>query len=154
MMANIAQTVNVLQALILTEKEKMILTPTYHVFEMYKVHQGATLLPTESGAADYEVRDKKIPSIFASASKDKEGLIHVSLVNARPDHPVKLTVKLSGATPQKVTGRELTAEQIDAHNTFDQPEKVKPQPLKSAGVKDGRITLTLPAKSVTVLEFQ
>src|SRR4029450_8087229 len=106
-MTNIAQTVNVLQAMILTDKEKMVLTPTYHVFEMFKVHQGATLLPTENGPSDYEIAcggggGKKIPSIYVSASKDKEGRIHVSLVNARPDRAAKLTVNLSGVTAKTV----------------------------------------------------
>jgi alpha-N-arabinofuranosidase len=151
-MANIAQTVNVLQALILTEKEKMVLTPTYHVFEMYKVHQGATLLPTENGPSDYAIGEKKIPSISASASKDKDGRIHVSVVNARPDRATRLTVKLAGATPKSVKGRLLTAEKIDAHNTFDAPSVVQPTTVE-AQVKDGQVSLLLPAKAVAVLRL-
>jgi len=153
-MANIAQTVNVLQALILTEGERMVLTPTYHVFEMYKVHQGAALLPTENGPADYATGDAKVPSVHVSASKDKDGKIHVSLVNARPDRAANVTVSLSGASAKSMKGRVLTAEAIDAHNTFDKPDVVKPAALEGAKVQDGRISVTLPAKSVTVLEVE
>jgi alpha-N-arabinofuranosidase len=76
-MANLAQTINVLQAVILTNEEKMILTPTYHVLEMYNVHQDATLLPLELKSTDYTLGADKLPAISASASKDKNGVIHV-----------------------------------------------------------------------------
>ena len=72
-MANIAQVVNVLQALILTDREKMVLTPTYHVFRMYRVHQGATLLPVDLAAREYVVGQSAVPSLSASASRDGEG---------------------------------------------------------------------------------
>ena len=155
-MANIAQTVNVLQAMILTDQEKMILTPTYHAFEMYKVHQGATLLPTEraAGAGDYEVEGRKLDSVSLSASKDESGKIHLSLVNTRHDRPANVSIKLTGAAPHKAAGRILTAEKIDAHNTFDQPEAVKPAPFEGTEINEGQLSLTLPAKSVVVLELQ
>ena len=88
-MANIAQMINVLQAMILTDKEKMIVTPTYWVFEMYTVHQDATLLPSELQSADYEFGDKTIPAVSASASRDKDGKIHVTLCNLNPNQPRK-----------------------------------------------------------------
>jgi alpha-N-arabinofuranosidase len=154
-MANIAQMVNVLQAMILTDKEKLILTPTYHVFEMFKVHQGATLLPTEvAGAEDYEAGGKKIASVYASASKDAQGRIHLSLVNARPDRAARVMVKADGTATKKVTGRVLAARKIDAHNTFEKPDEVKPAAVENAEVKDGRLVVTLPAGSVTVLEIE
>ena len=121
---------------------------------MYKVHQGATLLPTESGPADYEVGEKKIPSIFVSASKDSAGKIHISIVNAWPDRAAKLNLKIAGATPQKATARVLTAEAIDAHNTFDAPTAVGPTELRGVEIANGTATLTVPARSVTVLELQ
>jgi alpha-N-arabinofuranosidase len=154
-MTNIAQTVNVLQAMILTSQEKMVLTPTYLVFEMYKVHQGATLLPTDAAPADYEAEaGKKIPSVSVSASKASDGKIHISLVNARPDRPAKVTAKLPGVAGKSVTGRIVTAEKLDAHNTFDDPETVKPAAFDGAKLADGQLTLTLPPKSVVVLEVQ
>ena len=82
-MANIAQTVNVLQAMILTDKEKMLLTPTYHVFEMFKVHQGGTLLPVELQSPDYAVGAEKIPMVSASATRSADGTVHLSLANTQ-----------------------------------------------------------------------
>jgi alpha-N-arabinofuranosidase len=155
-MANIAQTINVLQAMILTDKEKMILTPTYHVFEMFKVHQGATLLPTDNPAADHEVENgTKVRSVYASASKDAKGLVHVSLVNARHDTPANQTLKLEGIAAKKVSGRVLTSDKLDGHNTFDQPDTVKPAVFNGAEVKaGGEIAMSMPARSVIVLEVQ
>jgi alpha-N-arabinofuranosidase len=155
-MANIAQTINVLQAMILTDKEKMILTPTYHVFEMFKVHQGATLLPTDNPAADHEVENgTKVRSVYASASKDAKGLVHVSLVNARHDTPANVTLKLEGIAAKNVSGRVLTSDKLDGHNTFDQPDTVKPAVFNGAEVKaGGEIAMSMPARSVIVLEVQ
>ena len=112
-MTNIAQTVNVLQAMILTDKEKMLLTPTYHVFEMFKVHQGATSLPIELTAPEYTLGQKKIPMVSASATRaaDKSA-VHVSLVNTSPSQPVTVSARLTGVSPRAVTGRILTAAAI------------------------------------------
>lgn len=153
-MANIAQTVNVLQALILTEGGRMVLTPTYHVFEMYKVHQGATLLPTTPPPDDYAVGERKVPSVYASASRDKAGRIHVSLVNARPDAVATVTVTVAGARPGAVAGRVITAEKLDAHNTFADPDAVRPAALEGAKLQGDKLVVTLPAKSVAVVELK
>ena len=153
-MANIAQTVNVLQALILTDQEKMLLTPTYHVFEMYKVHQGATLLPIEGMEADYAVGEKRIPTISASASEDADGHMNISLVNARPDQEATVTIRFAGAAARLVTGRILTAAAIDAHNTFERSDVVKPAEFNGAQIKGDHIIATLPAKSVTALRVE
>jgi len=153
-MANIAQTVNVLQAMILTKGEKMILTPTYHVFDMYKVHQGATLLPTELRCNDYAFDGEKIPSLNASASKDSEGKIHITICNLDPDKPALLDCELKGAKGKRVTGQVLTNDDINAHNTFENPEVVKPQPYNNATIKDSKLFVALPAKSVVLLEVE
>src|SRR5664280_2130550 len=152
-MANIAQMVNVLQAMILTDKEKMILTPTYHVFEMYKVHQDATYLPVDIQTADYQYETNAMPALHASASRDKSGLIHLSLVNLDPHRNGQVIAKLIGATAKKVTGRVLTAAVMDAHNTFENPDAVKPAAFSMFTLKDEELSLTLPAKSVVVLEI-
>ena len=73
-MANLAQTVNVLQAVILTNEEKMMLTPTYHVMEMYNVHQDATMIPLTVQSNDYVFNNEKLKAISASASKDANGV--------------------------------------------------------------------------------
>ena len=84
-MANIAQLINVLQAMILTDHEKMIVTPTYHVFEMYTVHHDATLLPMDLQSATYAEGADEIPQINASASRDSSGKIHITVCNLSPD---------------------------------------------------------------------
>jgi alpha-N-arabinofuranosidase len=152
-MANIAQTINVLQAVILTDKEKMILTPTYHVFEMFKVHQGATSLKVDLATPDYAFGAEKLPSVSASASRNAAGKVHLSLVNLHPRDAVTLTATLEGVAAAAVSGRILTADAMDAHNTFEAPEAIKPVAFTGATLANGKLTVTLPAKSVVVLEM-
>ncbi len=118
-MANIAQMVNVLQAMILTDKEKMLRTPTYWVFEMLKVHQGGTSLPVELQSPDYVFGDRKIPAISASATRAAGGTVYLSLVNTSPREPFTIAVTMAGVTRASVAGRVLTAGAMNAHNTFD-----------------------------------
>ncbi len=153
-MANIAQMINVLQAMILTDKEKMILTPTYHVFEMYKVHQGATLIPVELTAPEYRFGQSSIPSLNASASRDTSGRIHLSIANLDPNRSAQVSMKLTGAPAKKITGRVLTAPAINSINTFDNPDTVKPAQFTGIQIQGEQITLSLPSKSVVVLEIQ
>jgi alpha-N-arabinofuranosidase len=152
-MANIAQTVNVLQSMILTENEKMLLTPTYHVFEMYTVHQDATLLPSELTCADYALDTDKIPGLSASASRDKAGQVHVTLCNLNPNAAADLDCKLEGMKPSRVAGRVLTAPEMQAHNTFNQPDSVHPMGFTDFKQSDGGFSVRLPAKSVIVLSI-
>ncbi|HYC70921.1 MAG TPA: alpha-N-arabinofuranosidase [Opitutaceae bacterium] len=152
-MANIAQTINVLQSMILTDKEKMVLTPTYHVFEMFKVHQGATTLAVELSAPEYEFGGDKVVGVSASASRNPDGRVHLSLVNTNPHAPVTLSCTVTGHAAKAVAGRILTADAMNAHNTFAAPQTVKPVPFSGAKLAGDRLTLTLPAKSVVVLEL-
>jgi len=152
-MANIAQTVNVLQAMILTEGPKMLLTPTYHVFEMYKVHQGARLLENELVCNAYAKGGTKLAALNVSASK-KDGVISVSICNLDPTAPAELECRLDGMQAQKASGRVLTAEAMNAHNTFDKPNAIQPTELKGIEIKDGLVRATLPAKSVAILIIQ
>ena len=153
-MANIAQTNNVLQAMILTKGEKMLLTPTYHVFEMFKVHHDATMLPMDIEYADYQFGDEKIAAVDVSASKDKSGKIHISLCNLDPANPADVDCKLPGIEPANVSGRILTADDMTAHNTFEKPETVKPAVFDGFSLRDDILTVKLPAKSVVVLEIE
>jgi alpha-N-arabinofuranosidase len=153
-MANIAQTVNVLQAMILTDKERMLLTPTYHVFEMYSVNQDATLLPTTLACGRYTLGQEAVPQLSASASRDKAGLVHACLSNLDPDHPAAVVVQLQGFTPQQAVARVLTAGSVNAHNTFDQPSTVVPRPLEGISVAGHEVRLVLPPKSVAVVEIR
>ena len=152
-MACIAQMVNVLQAMVLTDKEKMLLTPTYHTMEMYKVHQDATFLPVDVDTPTFEVRNAKVPELSATASRDKAGKLHLSLVNLDPHRPATVTAKLIGATARTIRGRVLTADTLDARNTFEQPDAVHPVPYEGATVNGDTATFKLPAKSVTVVEI-
>jgi alpha-N-arabinofuranosidase len=153
-MANIAQMINVLQSVILTDKEKMLLTPTFHVFEMFTAHHDATLLPTELTSADYAMGDDKIPGLSVSASRDNAGAIHVTLCNLNPGKQAEVTCELRGAKPQSITGRVLTAEAMQTHNTFAVPEAVKPALFGGAKRTGDGFTASLPAKSVVVLELK
>jgi len=153
-MANIAQTNNVLQAMILTEGDKMILTPTYHVFEMYKVHHDATLLPVELQCGDYQSGDETVPAINVSASKDKSGKIHISLCNLDPKNSQQLQCRFEGLEAKHISGRVLTAEVMTAHNTFDKPQEVKPAAFDAFSLKGEVLAMTLPSKSVVVLEVE
>jgi alpha-L-arabinofuranosidase len=154
-MANIAQMVNVLQAVILTDKEKMILTPTYHVFEMCKVHQGGTTLPVEIKTPDYVSGSNKIPAVSASATRDsKTQAVHLSLVNTNPKEPMPVACKLAGIQPKSVKGRILTAAEMNARNTFDAPNALHPVAFDGAKLEGDSLSLTLPPKSVVMLELQ
>ncbi|MGY5355676.1 alpha-N-arabinofuranosidase [Wenyingzhuangia sp. IMCC45467] len=151
-MANLAQTVNVLQAVILTEGEKMLLTPTYHVMNMYKVHQDAQLLPVAFESPKYEFEGKSLPAISVSASKDKNNKVHVSLVNidSEKQHEIELDVTQLGV--KNITGTILTSKKLQDHNTFDNPTIITPEKFKKAKLKKGKLSLTIPAFSVIVLE--
>jgi alpha-N-arabinofuranosidase len=152
-MANIAQTVNVLQAMILTKKEKMLLTPTYHVFEMYKVHHDATRLPVQLLTPDYEFGDRSMPATSVSASRDKDGNVHVSIVNAHAKETVNLACKLEDVDASKVSGRILTSDELDGHNTFDEPERIKPTSFDGASLEGDKLTAEIPPRSVVVLRL-
>ncbi len=153
-MANIAQINNVLQAMVLTNGEKMIVTPTYYVFEMYKVHQGAQFLPCDINSSLYQNGSESITGLSASASKDKSGKIHISICNLNPEGPAEIECGFEGFVAKKVTGRILTAEVMNAHNTFEKPDAVRPVEFKGMEVKNSKILATIPPKSVVVLEAQ
>jgi alpha-N-arabinofuranosidase len=154
-MANIAQTVNVLQAMILTDKEKMLRTPTYWVFEMFKVHQGGTFLPVELQSPDYASGSEKIPMVSASATRAADGsAVYLSLANTSPAQSVTLSVKLAGLAAKSVAGRVLTAPAMNAHNTFDAPNAVQPAAFGGASLKGDTLDVKLPAKAVVVLTLK
>ena len=152
--ANLAQTVNVLQAVILTEKEKMILTPTYHVLEMYNVHQDATLVGLKISTNDYVFNGQKLPAVSASASKDSIGVIHVSLVNIDPNKTQKIALNITAEKMNSVTGRILASKKVQDHNSFTEPEKIKPAPFKDVSVDKKSISVIMPPASVVVLTIK
>jgi alpha-N-arabinofuranosidase len=151
--ANIAQMVNVLQAMILTDGARMTVTPTYWVFEMYKVHQGATSLPIELTTPDYALGENKIPAVSASASRDAAGKIHLSLVNTNPRQAITVACTIEGVAATAVAGRILTADAMTARNTFEAPHTVHPERFTGATLVGGKLQVALPAKSVVVLDL-
>nr|WP_199075105.1 alpha-L-arabinofuranosidase C-terminal domain-containing protein [Pedobacter sp. ASV19] len=151
--ANLAQCINVLQAVILTNKEKMLLSPTYHVMEMYKVHQDATLLPVEVKTDDYLFGKEKLPSVSVSASKNAAGLTHVSVVNINSSKTEEIEIDVNGAKFRNVSGRILSSSKIDDHNTFEKPDYIKAVSFKGAVLKDGKLKVKLPPFSLAVLEL-
>jgi alpha-L-arabinofuranosidase len=153
-MANLAQTINVLQAVILTNEEKMLLTPTYHVMEMYNVHQDATLLPVKIKTNDYSFNGEKLPAVSVSASRDKNGVTHISLVNIDSKNVQDVEVDIKGAKYTSVTGRALSSPKIQDHNTFENPGKVKPAAFKGASLSASKLNVKVPAFSVVVLELK
>lgn len=150
-MANLAQTVNVLQAVILTEDEKMLLTPTYHVMEMYKVHQDAKLIPVALNSAHYTMGQESLPAIHASASLAKDGKTYISLVNIDPKEKHKIKVQLDKGY-KTVSGRILKSANLNDHNTFKAPDVIRPQSFTGASLTKGtEIALDIPPFSVVVL---
>ena len=150
-MTMIAQMVNVLQAMIITDKEKMLLTPTYHAYKMYIPFQDATSLPTAvNNDVAYSSDNKSIPGISASSARGKDGKIWVALVNTNPRQASDVNIDLKGQAVSGATGQVLTAEAMDAHNTFDKPQAIKPAPYSAKAV-NGKLTLKVPAKSVVVV---
>jgi alpha-N-arabinofuranosidase len=152
-MTNIAQMVNVLQAMILTDGPRLALTPTYHVFQMYIPFQGATFLPTEIDTPQYQLDKLTVPAVSVSAARDTRGTLQLALVNLDPSRAAVITVSVAGAAVKGATGRVLTAKTMDAHNTVDAPEVVQPVALAAKRAGD-KLTLRLPPKSVSVLALQ
>ena len=151
--ANIAQMINVLQSMIMTDKEKMILTPTYYVFKMYVPFQDATFVPVSFDAGTYTHGDIKLPRVDAIAAKDKAGKLWLAITNVDPNQPVEIEASLPGITAKSAVGETLTAPRVDSVNTFDAPNTVVPKPA-SAKIQGGKLALKLEPKSVTVASVE
>jgi len=153
-MAAIAQMVNVLQAMILTDGAKMVKTPTYYVFQLYKPFQDATQLPIDIKSSWYNKDQWTIPAVSASAARGKDGQVHVALANMDPNQPATVTTKLAGLSANGVSGRIITAAAMDAINSFDKPDAVVPQAFTGATMSGDTLTVTLPPKSVVMLDLR
>ena len=154
-MANIAQIVNVLQSMILTKDKEMVLTPTYYVFKMYKVHQDATYVPIDLTCEKISVRDNRtVPMVSATASKNKDGVIHISLSNVDADEAQEITINLGDTKAKKAVGEILTSAKLTDYNSFENPNIVKPAHFKEVKINKGTMKVKLPAKSIVTLELQ
>lgn len=149
-MANLAQTVNVLQAVILTENEKIIKTPTYHVLHMYKVHQDAQLIPVSFESPKYTYEGQSLDAISIAASK-KDGKVNVSITNIDASKAHQVEIDLSGLGVNKVSGQILTSDSLQDHNDFDHPSNIDVSKFKGAKIKNNILTLEIPAFSVIVV---
>jgi alpha-L-arabinofuranosidase len=149
-MANIAQMVNVLQCLIMTDQEKMVLTPTYYVFKMYVPFHDATFVPVTYDSGAYTHGDITLPRVDAIAARDTAGKLWLEITNVDPDQPAEIEISVAGSIAKSTTGQTLTAPKVDSVNTFDAPNTVVPKRI-SAKAEDGRLVLKLEPKSVTVI---
>jgi alpha-N-arabinofuranosidase len=152
-MANIAQMINVLQSMILTDKEKMVLTPTYYIYKMYLPFQDATFVPVAFDAGTYIEGSISLPRVDALAARDASGRLWLEITNIDPEKPVEIDAEIAGMTVKSVKGETLTASAVDSVNTFQAPNTVVPKPV-SASVKSGRLALTVEPKSVTVVSLE
>ena len=153
-MANIAQMINVLQSMILTDKEKMVLTPTYYVFKMYVPFQDATFLPVTFDPGTYTQGSVSLPRVDALAAQGRmPGKLWLEITNLDPEKPVDLDAEIAGVAFQSAKGETLTAPAVDSVNTFAAPNMVVPKHV-TASVKGGKLALTVPPKSVTVLSLE
>lgn len=153
-MANIAQTVNVLQAMLLTKEDMLVRTPSFYVFKMYKVHHDATLLPISITSEDYKVNKESIPALSASASKDDAGKIHITISNIDPNSSRKIEIDFRGSNTLKFSnGSIITGEKINSYNDFGKAEEVTIKDFKKVEVKNNKVSVKLPAKSIVMLEL-
>ena len=151
-MTNIAQMVNVLQSMIMTDGGKMVLTPTYHIYKMYVPFQDATILPVSFNPGEYKVGTITLPQIDAIAAKGKDGKVWLSLINLDPNKAVEFTGGIQGVSAISAIGEVLSADRIDSINSFDSPSAVMPKPV-SFRATGGMLVLKLPPKSVTVVRL-
>lgn len=154
-MANIAQTVNVLQAMLLTNDEQIIKTPTFHAFNMYKVHQNATFIPSTVSSENYRLGDLSIPSVTATASINKDEKINLSLSNLNPNKTIELNIDISNSQIKKVNNAlMLTAPTFNSINDFDNPDTVKPVDFSDYKISNSSLTVSLPPHSIVAIELQ
>jgi alpha-L-arabinofuranosidase len=151
-MANLAQTINVLQAVILTNKEKMILTPTYHVFDMYKVHQDAMLLDYALLSDDYRYGDESLKQVNATVSKNAAGQINMTLCNIDANNAANLVCHIADSDHiSSIMGTILTSDDMHSKNTFDEPDKLRPESFNQFKLQDFKLSIDMPAKSVVLM---
>lgn len=150
-MANLAQTVNVLQAVALTEGEKMLLTPTYHVLEMYTVHHDSQLIPVEIISPEFIYNGESLPALSVSASRGDDGNVNISLVNIDSRKGHNVTIDVSNLKIETLKARILTSEELQDHNTFEKPDEIAPASFSGFSIGGDELEVALPPFSVVVL---
>jgi alpha-L-arabinofuranosidase len=152
-MANIAQTVNVLQAMLLTDGAKMAKTPSYHVFAMYLPFQDATFLPVEVTAPLLSDGKNSFAAFNLSAARGKDGKLHIAVANLDADKGQSIRLALGNIKARSVTGQVLTHARMDAHNVPGEKEVVAPAVFKRGRIDKDTLILDVPAKSVVVVRL-
>jgi len=152
-MANIAQMINVIQAMILTDKDKMVLTPTYYVFKMYVPFQDATFIPVAFDAGAYTHGGISLPRIDAIAAKDRDGKLLVEITNLDAENPITIDADLTGITAKSASAETLTGAAVNSINTFASPNTVVPKPA-AVKIQDGKLSLTVAPRSVTIVSIE
>ena len=152
-MSNIAQMINVLQSVILTKENEMVLTPTYYVFKMYNVHQDATRLPLEIKCAKYTSGTASLDAINASASI-KDGVVSITLCNLDPFNSQNISFEIQGQKFTNVSGKIVTANKINAYNDFGKKDEVTMADFTSAKINKGEVVATIPSKSVVLIQLK
>ncbi|NLS25355.1 Intracellular exo-alpha-L-arabinofuranosidase 2 [Sphingomonas sp. S2M10] len=152
--ANIAQMVNVLQAMLLTDGARMVKTPTYWAFDLYKDYMDGTVLPVDVTSRWYNKDQWTMRAVSASAVRGADGVVHVGLVNVDPNQPASVSVKLDGVTGTQVTGKVLTGTTMDAHNDFQAPDAIRPAAFTGASLSGGTLTVQVPAKAIVMLDIK
>lgn len=153
-MANLAQTINDLQALVLTRGGQMVLTPTYHVFDLFKVHQDAKWLPVSFKSPDYIMGEQKITALNASASRDSSGTVHITMVNLDPNRNIMVRTTFNNITWKQVAGQILSSAKLSDINSFDQPTHIHIENFTGAKKMGDMPEVVLPAKSIVMLELR
>jgi alpha-N-arabinofuranosidase len=153
-MANIAQTVNVLQAMVLTEGEKMVLTPTFHIFDQFSPHQDATLLPVSLDAEEYTYADKVMPGLSVSASKTKDGDVFITIANPNPNSGVDVNIDIRPCSVKEVSGTIVASGKMQDYNDFDTPEKIRLENFTAAKATPTGVQAEIPAMSVVALRVK
>ena len=153
-LACIAQMINVLQSVMLTDGEKMIKTPTYHVMHMYRHHQGAELLASDiSGVTEAGCGGYSVPKVTESVS-EKDGVITITLSNLSATDAEEIDIRFAGGEKELVEARIVTAQDYHAHNTFEEPEQVVEADFAGIKAADGGFSVKLPAASVVEIRVK
>ncbi len=152
-MTNIAQMVNVLQSVILTKDEEMVLTPTYYVFKMYNVHQDATLVPSNISTENYTYNSKSVPAVNVSSSI-KDGVLSITLCNLNPNKAQKVELEITGDSYAEASASVITSDKLDAYNDFGKNEDVNIRNFEVDKPKNGKLTVELPSKSVVLVQLK
>ncbi len=153
-MTCIAQVLNVLQSIILTKGEKILFTPTYYVYDLYKVHQDAYLIPSELSCENYSYEAESVPALNMSSSIDNSGKMHITICNLHATKVEKLSCDIKGYNARSITGKIVTANKLNTYNSFDEPNQITDKVFSDFKLKENQVNISIPPHSVIMLELE